>query len=130
MPPAPPLCLPASPPAVDPKLTLTLDKATIRGVTALEGADTAVVEFPTLTTSDIGGGAPEITCEGKFEGKQPLTYKPGVTAVFPVDTVEVTCTARDAAGNFSPAVKFPVTVCRAGVFFVEGSCNGGWPELN
>jgi hypothetical protein len=105
------------------KVLLSLDAATSAGATAAEGADIATVVFPALTAKTLNGATAEITCEGGFKGKT-LTYKPGVTAAFPVGTTDVACIARTSEGE-SPAVKFTVTVCKPGVFFVDGACNGG-----
>jgi hypothetical protein len=99
---------------------LSLDATAPIGVTA-EG-EFAKVAFPALTAKTLNGATAEITCEGGFKGKT-LTYKPGVTAAFPVGTTDVTCIARTSEGE-SPAVKFTVTVCTPGVFFVDGACNG------
>jgi hypothetical protein len=93
--------------------------------TAATGAEFTAVAFPTITATDAGGGTPVITCEGKFK-EGSLTYKADITAQFPTDTVEVSCSAKDATGNQGPSEKFTVTVCQAGTTFDGSSCAGGW----
>jgi hypothetical protein len=100
---------------------LTIDKSAQVGATA-EG-ELATVAFPSMSAKDVSGGIPKIICEGRFKDKK-LTYEPGVAAAFPIGTTPVVCIAYGDSGE-SPAVKFPVTVCKPGVFFVDGACNGG-----
>jgi hypothetical protein len=100
---------------------LSLDATAPIGATAKE--EFTEVAFPALTAKTLNGATAEITCEGKFK-EEKLSYKPGVTGVFPVGTTDVACIARTSEGE-SPAVKFPVTVCKPGVFFVDSACNGG-----
>jgi hypothetical protein len=83
------------------------------------------VAFPTITATDVGGGTPEITCEGKFK-EEKLVYKPDITAQFPEGPTDVVCTAKDATGNKGASETFTVTVCKAGTTFDGISCAGGW----
>jgi hypothetical protein len=112
---------PAPHTAVD-QLVLTIKGAPV-GATATEGAVTAEVALPEISSTEVAGaGAPVITCTGAFDGT--LGYKAGITAVFPVDTTEVTCTAKDAAGHVSPPASFKVMACASGFAFTSGSCAG------
>jgi hypothetical protein len=92
-------------------------------VTAAPGATSAEVAFPAINATDAVTGSPRVECVGKFAAS-PLAYAAGAKATFPLGATDVSCTAKDDAGNLSPAGNFTVTVCEDGFTFANGACAG------
>jgi hypothetical protein len=89
------------------------------------------VPFPNMTSTDNVTPEPTINCTGAFVGSPRVFLAKEAAAqsgVFPVSasaTVTVTCTARDEAGNASPAVTFQVAArCPVGTTLTSGACRG------
>jgi hypothetical protein len=93
--------------------------ARMQAATNLPSALLHVAALPAMTAEDPGapaGSSTSINCTAPMAGPgaPPTRVTAGVTE-FPHGTTAVTCTAKDSAGNGSPAVAFVVVVaCGSG----------------
>jgi hypothetical protein len=98
--------------------------------TASVGDRSTTVAFPAMEATDVGTPEPTINCTGAFVGSPRVFLAKDATAqsgVFPVSAsaTTVSCTARDEAGNTSPAVTLRVMVtCPDGTNLTSGICQG------
>jgi hypothetical protein len=103
----PPFAL-AHPDAVPPALKLVGASPVYGIIPADQAKSTLTSAFPELKATDSVTASPAVTCTALLAPGGTEVEVEADTTQFPHGTTVVTCTAKDTAGNKSPAVAFAV----------------------